>query len=330
MTLLLTRSDIDGLVPMRAVIDAVELAFADMSRRTASQPAPSTLSLSAIDARFLPMAAMAERQKHAVVKLLADIPGNRAKGLPPQRSVVVLSSIETGECIAMLDGMLVTRQRTAAASAVASRHLARPNSKVLGLVGAGGLAAAHIEAMLEALPIENVLVWSRSSATLAAFVGRAGSRFPHLKIRGAASPRDVVEGSDVVCTLTPGKQPIVFGEWFQPGLHLNAVGAPPRADHREIDAAGMARAKVFVDSMATVMHESGDLLLAIADGAMNDTHVVTELGDVIVGRAGGRTAPDEITLYDSVGIAMEDLVTADLIVRAAQAANVGINFDFAR
>ena len=330
MTLILSRSDIDGLVPMRAVIDAVELAFADMARGTAFQPAPSTLSLTTIDARFLPMAAISGRQKLAAVKMLADIPENRGRNLPPQRSVIVVTSIETGECVAMLDGMLVTRQRTAAASAVASRHLARPDSKVLGLVGAGGLAASHIQAMLEVLPIEQVLVWSRSPATLEAFIEGAGARFPHLGVQGAASPKDVVQGSDVVCTLTPGKAAIISGEWFQPGLHLNAVGAPPRPDHREIDGEGMARATVFVDSMATVMHESGDLLLAIADGALNENHIVTELGDVIAGRAAGRTNRDEITLYDSVGVAMQDLVTAHLIVRAAQATGIGIDFEFAR
>lgn len=330
MTLILSRSDVEGLVPMRAVIEAVEAAHADISRGTALQPAPPTLSFAADGASFLPMVALADRQKLAVVKMLADVPANRAVGLPPQRSVVVLVSQETGECRAIIDGQMLTRQRTAAASAVASRHLARPDSEILGLIGAGGLAEAHIEAMLAVLPIRQLLVWSRTADTLDSFLNRARARFPGVDVRGVASPQDVVANADVVCTLTPSREPVVRGEWFRPGLHVNAVGAPPRPDHREIDSAGMGRSKVFVDSMATALHESGDLLLAIADGTIREGHVVAELGDVIAGRSPGRIAPEDVTLFDSVGIAMQDLVTGNLIVEAASRAGIGLNFDFAR
>jgi len=330
MPLLLTRADIDGLLPMSAVIEAVERAHADLSRGTAVQPTPSTLSLEAGGPCFLPMAALAERQQLAVVKVLADVPANRDRGLPSQRSIVVLISHQTGECVAILDGMLLTRQRTAAASAVASRHLARPDSSVLGLVGAGGLAAAHVEAMIEVLPIRRVLVWSRSAATLELFVNRARVQFPLLEIRGAASPREVVATADVVCTLTPSKEPIVQGEWFAPGLHLNAVGAPPRADHREIDSRAVSRAKVFVDSIDVALHDSGGLKLAIADGAMVQGQSIVEIGDVIIGRSAGRTHRDEITLFNSVGVAVQDLATAQLVVDAARRAGVGTEFDFAR
>ena len=330
MPLLLTRSDIDGLLPMRAVIEAVEQAHADLSLGKSRQPAPSTLSLEAVGPCFLPMAALGAREQLAVVKVLADVPANRDRGLPPQRSVVVLVSHQTGECTAILDGMLLTRQRTAAASAVASRHLARPDSAVLGLVGAGGLAAAHIEAMIDVLPIRRVLVWSRTTVTLDLFLDRAKSRFPHLDIRGSGSPRDVVAAADVVCTLTPSKEPIVQGEWFAPGLHVNAVGAPPRADHREVDSRAMARAKVFVDSLEVALHESGDLRLAIEEGALAEGQAIGEIGDVIIGRSAGRTRPDEITLFNSVGVAVQDLATAHLLVEAARRAGVGTEFDFAR
>ena len=330
MTLLLSRSDVEGLLPMRAVIEAVELAHADISRGTALQPAPSTLSFLPGAACFVPMAALAERQKLAAIKILADVPNNRAAGLPPQRSVVVLVSQDTGECIAIIDGRMLTRQRTAAASAVASRHLARPDSAILGLIGAGGLAEAHVEAIMEVLPIEEVLIWSRTAATVGRFLDRARGRFRDLRIHDAGSPREVVTNSDVVCTLTPSKEPIVRGEWFTPGLHVNAVGAPPRPDHREIDSAGMGRARVFVDNMATALHESGDLLLAIADGTVNEGDVVAELGDVIIGRSPGRTQPNDITLFNSVGIAMQDLATGHLLVEAARHAGLGLDFDFAR
>jgi alanine dehydrogenase len=328
MTLLLSQTDIEGLLPMRAVIEAVETAHADISRGTALQPAPSVMSFGA--AAFLPMAALAQRQQLAVVKLLADIPVNPAAGLPAQRSLVMLVSHETGECKALMHGGLLTRQRTAAASAVASCHLARPDSQILGLVGAGGLAEAHIEAMLEVLPIKEVLVWSRTPATVQRFVERTQARFPGLGLRELGSAREVVENADVVCTLTPSQEPIVLGKWFRPGLHVNAVGAPPRPDHREIDAAGMAMARVFVDSMSTARHESGDLLLAIAEGAIDEDHVVAEIGDVITGKSPGRTAGDNITLFDSVGIAMQDLVIGNLALEAARRTGIGTDFDFSR
>ena len=173
MTLLLSRSDVEGLLPMRSVIDAVEQAHADISRGTALQPAPANLSFRPDAASFLPMAALAQRQALAAVKILADVPDNRAMGLPPQRSVVVLVSQDTGECIAIIDGRMLTRQRTAAASAVASRHLARPDSTILGLIGAGSLAEAHVEALAAVLPIREVLVWSRTAASMGTFVYRA-------------------------------------------------------------------------------------------------------------------------------------------------------------
>ena len=150
MTRILTRSQVEGLLTIREVIDAVELAHADLTKQQAIQPAPSTLSFDPSDSAVLPMAARAKRQGLSVVKLLSDIPGNAARGLPVQRSVIVLVSEETGACEAIIDGRIPTRQRTAAASAVASRHLARPDSRVLGLVGAGNLAFEHVGAIAAA------------------------------------------------------------------------------------------------------------------------------------------------------------------------------------
>lgn len=330
MTLLLTRSDVDGLAPIASVISAVERAHADISSGSACQPAPTTLSLGSSTAWFLPMAALADRQGLATVKFLADVPNNPAAGLPRQRSVVLLVSQETGACEAIIDGAILTRQRTAAASAVASKHLARPDSAVLGLVGAGNLAVEHVAAFLVVLPIKRVVVWSRTEATARQFVARIKDRYGELDVDIMSSPRDVAVASDVLCTLTPAREPIVLGDWFKPGLHVNAVGAPPRPDHREIDSAGMARAKVFVDSMATAQKKSGDLLLAIADGSIDESHVCGELGDVITGAKRGRSAATDITLFDSVGLAVQDLAIGALLVQAARAKRVGHEIDLSR
>lgn len=326
-TLVLSRSDIDGLVSMSEVIAEVEAAHADVARGTASQPSPTALSLASSSATFLTMPSLADRQGVASVKILADIPGNMARELPVQRSVVVLVSQATGACAGIIHGQIPTRIRTAAASAVATRHLARPDSRVLGLVGAGDLAIEHVRALVEVRPIERVLVWSRNPATVSRFTAQVSRNLPSLAIENVASPRDVVIGSDVVCTLTPSREPVVEGAWFAPGLHINAVGAPPRPDHREIDSAGLGRARIFLDSIGTAMHESGDVLLALADGAITKDQVATELGDVITGKASGRVSRDDITLYNSVGIGIQDLAIGSLLLERARQKGVGMKID---
>ena len=328
-TLLLSRSDIQGLVTMAEVVAAVEAAHADVSAGSAAQPAAVALSLPSSSAAFLAMPALADRQGLAVVKLLADIPDNAARSLPVQRSVIVLVSQETGAPAAILHGQIPTRIRTAAASAVASRHLSRPDSRVLGLVGAGALAVEHVRSHLEVRPIERVVVWSRTSATVFRFMEQIAADFPNLLVDHAASPAAVFAEADIVCTLTPSREPVVEGAWFKPGQHVNAVGAPPRPDHREIDSAGMARARVFLDSVDMAMHDSGDLLLAIADGAITKEEAATELGDVITGAAAGRTSPDEITLFNSVGLAIQDLAIGGLLIERAREKGVGQEINLA-
>lgn len=328
-TLVLSRSDVEGLVTMAEVIEAVERAHADVARGTAVQPAPVAMALPSGPAAFLAMAALADRQGLATVKLLADVPGNAARGLPVQRSVAMLVSQETGACEAIFHGQVPTRMRTAAASAVATRHLARTDSRVLGLIGAGDLAVAHVAALLAVRPFERVVFWTRRPESATRFAERIAARHPDVAVAALATPREVVESADVVCTLTPAREPIVVGAWFRPGLHLNAVGAPPRPDHREIDAAGMGRSRRFLDSRATALHESGDLVLAIAEGTVAPSDVGAELGEVIVGAAPGRTSPDDITLYNSVGIAMQDLAIGSLILARARAAGVGLEIDLA-
>jgi alanine dehydrogenase len=328
-TLVLSRSEIEGLVTMAEVIEAVEAAHADMSSGTAAQPAATAMKLPSGTGAFLAMPALADRQGLAVVKLLADIPDNTARSLPMQRSVALLVSQETGAPVAIFHGQIPTRIRTAAASAVATRHLSRTDSRILGLIGAGDLAVEHVRAIREVRSIERVVVWSRSSATVARFIERVGRDFPDLVLEGVASPEDVFAQADIVCTLTPSREPHVKGAWFKPGQHINAVGAPPRPDHREIDSAGMARARVFLDSLPMAMHDSGDLLLAIAEGAITVEQASTEVGDVITGAAPGRAAADEITLFNSVGLAIQDLAIGSLIVARAREKGVGKEIDLA-
>ncbi|MHC6219779.1 ornithine cyclodeaminase family protein [Arthrobacter sp. MMS24-S77] len=327
MTLILTASVLESLADMQATIAAVEQGFGDIVCGSAHQPGPTSLRLPGSDARFVLMSGLADAQSLAAVKLLSDIPGNGDAGLPTQRSSTLLVDQRTGETLALLDGRVPTRVRTAAASAVASKHLARPTSSTLGLIGAGALAVAHVEAMLHVLPIDTVIVWSRTPATAEAF--RAKIAHHAVRVIAASSIREVVEAADVLCTLTPSVEPVVRGEWFRPGLHINAVGARPRPNHREIDSAGMSRSSVFVDNMATAVEKSGDLMLAVKEGAMSIGDVRGELGAVIAGRLAGRSNIGDITLFNSVGIGMQDLVIGRLLFDAAVRHGYGTYIDMA-
>lgn len=325
MTLILKASELQSLADMPATIAAVERIFAALSRGTAYQPTPDSLSLPSSEAKFLPMAALSSAEELATVKLLADIPANRESNLPTQRSTIMLLSQLTGETLAILDGKVPTRVRTAAASAVASKLLARPGSTTLGLVGAGALAVAHVEAMLAVLPIENIVVWSRSADTVTEFCGQISHH--GLNITRAASVQEVVEAADVLCTLTPAVEPLVKGEWFKPGLHVNAVGSRPRADHREIDSAGMLRARVFVDSLGTAKAKSGGLIIPVTEGLMTFEDVQAELGDVAAGTKTGRLGNEDITLFNSVGIGLQDLAIGRLLYDAALNQGIGTHIE---
>lgn len=325
MTLFLTASQLESAADMTATIAAVESIFQDVALGQADQPAPIAMHLPSSDSNFIVMSGLAVGPRLAAVKLLSDIPSNRERGLPTQRSTILLSDQQTGETLAVLDGRVPTRVRTAAASAVASKHLARHGSSTLGLIGAGALARAHLEAMLIVLPVDTVIVWSRSTETVQAF--RKATAHHGIKIVQASTPREVVEASDVVCTLTPSEDPILKGEWFMPGLHVNAVGARPRAAHREIDANGMACARVFVDSMETARIKSGDLLLAVEEGAMALSDIAGELGSVIAGKTPGRVDDTDVTLFNSVGVGSLDLAIGRLLLDTARERGLGFTVD---
>ncbi|MDJ0358188.1 ornithine cyclodeaminase family protein [Paenarthrobacter sp. PH39-S1] len=322
MVLVLSSKDVESLTNMGDTITAIERAQADAATGTAHNPIPSSVHLSSSNAKFLAMPALADRQQLAAVKFLADIPGNRLTGLPVQRSTILLASQETGEILAILDGRVPTRCRTAAASAVATKYLARPESSCLGLIGAGPLAVAHVEAMISVLPIEHIIVWSRTAASAERFL--AQTAYHGLDVRISEDISHVIAAADVVCTLTPSKAPLVQGKWFQPGQHINAVGAPPRPDHREIDTEGITRATVFVDDFGTALQKSGEIVIPIADGSIYPQSVQREIGDVIGGLIPGRQSAREITLFDSVGLGLQDLAIGSLLYDAARAAGVGV------
>ncbi|MCX5411999.1 ornithine cyclodeaminase family protein [Streptomyces sp. NBC_00059] len=324
MTLILTRSDITAL--LADVREEIEAAVAechlDLALGRAVLPPPPAMPFPGSDGTFLAMASASAPAGLATVKLLADLPANRALGLPVQRSSVLAVSAETGACEALLDGAGITRARTAAATAVATRALARQDSRVLGLVGTGPLARAHALALLPGRAYERVVLWGRHpgrSAELATWITEELG----MEASVLSGPRAVAESSDVLCTLTPSREPLVEGAWLSPGQHINAVGAPPRPDHREIDTAGVVRCRIIVDAWSTARAKSGEVLIPLAEGALTEDDFRCELGEVLAGVKPGRTSDTELTLFDSVGVGLQDLAVARLLIDAARARNVG-------
>ncbi|GAA4393409.1 ornithine cyclodeaminase family protein [Tsukamurella soli] len=324
MTTILTRHEIADLLDRAALIDAVEQAHAHLATGRAHNPAPSSMPIGD-GGVAIPMVSQSDSAGLVVVKTMSDLPGNPARGLPRQRSAIIVFSAATGECVAVLDGRTLTAARTAAASAVATRHLAPPGPTVLGLIGAGNLAVEHARAIALVREVSEVRVWSRSASTVDRFRGEIQTL--GVPVVEMSSPRDVVDTSDVVCTLTPSKEPIVLGDWLHPGMHLNVVGAAPRPDEREVDGRALARSVVVVDHTPTALTKSGDAHLAIAEGAIGPDRLATELGDVVTGRHPGRLDPREITLYNSTGIGLQDLAATALVLSAARTGRVGTHID---
>lgn len=322
MPLILARSEILRVLDMADVIAVVERAHIDHACGRAVQPPRSAVAMPGSPNALFSMPAIVPSMAAAGFKLFANTPSNGPRGLPTQSSVIVLHDADTGLCRAVLDGGAITAWRTAAASAVATRLLARPASQVLGLVGAGRLARTHLAAIKLVLGLTEVVVWSRTRATAERFAADCAD--PDLPISVLDTPEQVLRRADVVCTLTPSPQPVLLGAWLRPGQHVNAVGSPPVLDHREVDTEAVVRSRVFVDDREAVAIESGDLMIPCAEGAITPAHFADEIGEVAAGRKPGRVDDAQITMFKSVGVAIQDIATAALVVQRAEAMKLGV------
>jgi len=291
----LEESTVGRLLSMEEVIPAMERALADFSSGTVVQPVRTMLPVAEHQGFLGLMPAYTGSALGA--KLVAFYPRNTS--VPTHHATILLFEPETGEPLVTMDGRLITEVRTAAVSAVATDHLARATASVLAIIGSGVQARSHLEALRLVREFREVRVWSPRRA--AAFAEEHG-------VDAAASAEEAVRGADVVVTATTSPTPVLSGEWLSPGAHINAVGAP-RPDWRELDDEVLRRANVYVDSREAAMKESGDVIAA--------KEVVAEIGEVISGAEQGRRSLEEVTLFKSLGLAVEDVATAELVYRNA-------------
>jgi ornithine cyclodeaminase len=259
------------------------------------------------------------------IKLVSVFPGNHGTKYDSHQGAVLLFD-EHGSLIALLDASAVTAIRTAAVSGLATRLLARPEASQLAILGTGVQALTHLAAMRAVRTIAKVRIWNRTAANAQRFAERA-TKEHHLPVEVAPSAEAAVRGADIICTVTASKEPILKGEWVSPGTHLNVVGSSV-ATSREIDTPAVVRSRMFVDRRESTLNEGGEFLTAKKEGAIGDDHILAEIGDLVLGRRKGREKPDEITLFKSLGIGVEDVASARFVYQKAMKTGAGKSVEF--
>lgn len=320
-TRIITRAQVAELLPMAACMDLMTEALAALARGDAAVPERIFMPVPGRGAFLLAMPAFLGQPPALALKAVTLVPGN-APPTPAIQGAVLLFDPDDGRLLAVIDANEITAIRTAAVSGVATRLLARPNAGDLAILGSGVQARTHLEAMRAARPIRRVRVWSRTPDHARAFAERASIRYG-IPIEAVPSAREAVTEASIVCTVTASHEPVLRGEWLAPGTHLNAVGVTGSPTGRELDTATVARARLFVDSRVSARTEASEIMIARAEGAIGDDHVRAELGEVLLGRTPGRTSPQEITLFRSLGLAVEDAAAARYVYEQAVARGIG-------
>ena len=355
--LYLGSHDVEQLLPMGECIAVMEGALRELARGAGVQPLRTVMRLEGVtgllglmpgqislapegaadeagggrprgaDARSWGAAASSDGAAGSVagIKVVSIFPGNRERGEESHFGAVLLFETDTGRPIAHLDAASLTAIRTAAVSALATRLLAREDAGDLALLGAGVQARTHLAALREVRQLRRVRVWSRRPESANRFSVAEGARHG-LTVEAVDSAEAAVAGADLICTVTSSREPVLAGAWLAAGAHVNAVGSSLAAT-RELDSAAVARARLFVDRRESTINESGDFLFPLREGAIHDHHILGEIGDLLLGRLAGRRSADDVTLFKSLGLAVEDLAAAHHVYRKALALGRGVRLD---
>ena len=322
MPIVLTEADVKSLISMDDLIGSMEAALSEFSARRVQQPLRTVLQVGGQKAFFGVMPAYVPSLPALGTKMVTVFASNAERGLPTHLAMIALLDPQTGELLALLDGRYITEARTAAVSAVSVKHLAREDAGVLALIGSGVQARSHLEAIGHVRPLREVRVWSRSAEHREAF-SREMQPQVQTTIVPAGSAQEAVAGADIVVLVTAAREPVVRSEWIRDGAHICAVGAC-RPDQREMDAALVGRGRLYVDSHEGALAEAGDVVLAINDGAIDASHIIGELGEVVSGKRAGRQKADEVTIFKSLGMAVEDVAAAHLAYTRARQQGRGV------
>lgn len=314
----LSRGEVERLLDMRGALEAVEEAFRQHGLKRVQMPPKLYLYFKTGDLRAMP--AFLEEQDIAGVKIVNVHPENPKRGLPTVMALMILNSTETGAPIAVMDGTYLTDMRTGAAGGIAVKYLARKNSRIIGLVGAGNQARTQLLAIREMIDIEEVKVTSIRKEHSLAFKKEMEPAVG-CNIIPKTTIKEVCD-CDILVTTTPVRSPVVKNEWVKEGTHINAIGADAPGKE-ELDPRILTRAKIVVDDLAQASH-SGEVNVPLSKGIISIKDIYCELGEVVVGRKPGRERDEEITIFDSTGLAIQDVAAANLIYLRARDKGIGL------
>jgi alanine dehydrogenase len=327
MSLMLTGSQVMQVLTMDLALLAVEEAFRAYGEGRVNMPPKAYLTLEQGDFRAMYGEIFLSRGHICGLKWVNVHPGNPAQGLLTVMAKILLNDPDTGLEFADLDGTHITDYRTGAAGGVAVKHLARPHAARLGLIGAGAQARTQVEAIIKVRPIKEIVVYDRHLTCSRPFAEKMAAAYG-IEVRPTEDPAETVRGRDIVVTTTPSRAPVVQRQWVSPGTHINAIGADA-AGKQELDPAILTAAKVVVDDWAQASH-SGEINVALSQGGLTQAQIYGALGEIVAGKKPGREAPEEITVFDSTGLIIQDLALGLAVYQAAKEKGLGEEKDFLR
>lgn len=307
--------------PMEEAVRTMRRALTMLAEGDVVMPLRSYLAIPGGDAVMGLMPSFMGGLEAVGVKVVSAFPANFGTEYDTHQGVVLFFDTERGLLRAIVDATSITAIRTAAVSGLVTDLLANPDAGDLAIIGAGTQAHTHLEAMRAVRSLRRVRVYSVPAESATEFAERE-SRLTGLPVEAVATAEEAVAGADLICTTTTATEPVVLGDWVSPGAHVNAVGAYSPTT-RELDSALVARARLYADRRESLLSEAGEFLIPKAEGRFGDEHIVGEIGEVLTGKAAARTSPDEITLFKSLGIAIEDLASAHRIYEICRDRGLG-------
>jgi ornithine cyclodeaminase/alanine dehydrogenase-like protein (mu-crystallin family) len=323
--LIINQSEVPRLLPMAECMDVMEGALKALANGEAILPLRPVMWLPEKVGALGMMPSYLGSLQAFGLKVVSVFPHNHGTEYDSHQGAVMLFEAKHGRLLSLMDSSSITGIRTAAVSGVATRLLARADAHDLAILGSGVQASSHLEAMRLTRDIKRVRIWTRTMAHAADFAERESQRH-NIVIEVMPTVQDTVTGADIICTTTAAPEPILRGEWIGPGAHINAVGSSVPFT-RELDTAAIVKSRMFVDRRESTINEAGDFLFPKKEGAITDDHIQGELGELLIGKVQGRKTDEEVTLFKSLGLAIEDLAAAHHVYTKALEKSMGLSVE---
>jgi ornithine cyclodeaminase len=319
--LVVNKEEVDEILTMDKCVRIMSDTFEAHAGGKSLQPLRSAMKLPSRKGLLGMMPGYTGNHHVMGIKAISVFPENYKAGLSSHQGIILLFESENGKLLAIVDGEAITATRTAAVSAIATRALARKDASKLAILGAGVQGRAHLQSIPLVRGVKEVRVWDIDFAR-AEQLAKTESKSPGVSIAAVDTARDAVETADIICTVTPAQEPILEAEWVRSGAHINAVGACT-PDARELDSALVARSRLFADNRESLFNESADFLIPLREGLYGEEHLQGELGDLLAGKRQGRESSRDITLFKSLGLAIEDVSAGFFVYQEAKKRNLG-------